>query len=322
MRVGRVNIGAGPSQDDGNELASHRSPPHCSVSGNVNQCRHDLVAAFDTCANSQAALQRIASLDDQSRHLTRADRAESRSGTEWKNRRNRPPSADLIELPVLPLRDVVVFPHMVIPLFVGREKSVRALDIAMEGNKKILLVAQRSPDVDEPRAGDLYSIGTVASVLQLLKLPDGTIKVLVEGTTRAEIVSFRRARRPDGRARARARAGLHAQRARDRRDRPLADDAVRAVRQALPQDSAGTDGDAGRHRGSVAPRPTRSPRTCRCASRTSSACSKPPTSPIAWNCWSAWSTARSTCSRSRSASAAASSRRWRRASASTTSTSR
>ncbi len=96
----------------------------------------------------------------------------------------------LIELPVLPLRDVVVFPHMVIPLFVGREKSVRALDIAMEGNKKILLVAQRSPDVDEPGAGDLYSIGTVASVLQLLKLPDGTIKVLVEGTNRAEIISF------------------------------------------------------------------------------------------------------------------------------------
>ena len=97
---------------------------------------------------------------------------------------------ELTELPVLPLRDVVVFPHMVIPLFVGREKSVRALDIAMEGNKKILLVAQRSPDVDEPGAGDLYTIGTIASVLQLLKLPDGTIKVLVEGTSRAEIVSF------------------------------------------------------------------------------------------------------------------------------------
>jgi len=102
----------------------------------------------------------------------------------------KPAETDLLELPVLPLRDVVVFPHMVIPLFVGREKSVRALDIAMEGNKKILLVAQRSPDVDEPGAGDLYTIGTIASVLQLLKLPDGTIKVLVEGTNRAEIVSF------------------------------------------------------------------------------------------------------------------------------------
>ncbi|MEO8010867.1 MAG: LON peptidase substrate-binding domain-containing protein, partial [Dokdonella sp.] len=95
-----------------------------------------------------------------------------------------------IELPILPLRDVVVFPHMVIPLFVGREKSVRALDAAMDGDKQILLVAQRSPDVDEPQAGDLYSIGTVASVLQLLKLPDGTIKVLVEGTSRAEITGY------------------------------------------------------------------------------------------------------------------------------------
>jgi len=98
-------------------------------------------------------------------------------------------SNDISELPVLPLRDVVVYPHMVIPLFVGREKSVRALEIAMEGDKRILLVAQRSPDVDDPQAGDLYSIGTVATVLQLLKLPDGTIKVLVEGASRAEIVS-------------------------------------------------------------------------------------------------------------------------------------
>jgi ATP-dependent Lon protease len=98
--------------------------------------------------------------------------------------------AEPAELPVLPLRDVVVFPHMVIPLFVGREKSVRALEIAMAGNKQILLVAQRSPDIDEPAAADLYTIGTIASVLQLLKLPDGTIKVLVEGTQRAEIASF------------------------------------------------------------------------------------------------------------------------------------
>ena len=97
---------------------------------------------------------------------------------------------EVIELPILPLRDVVVYPHMVIPLFVGREKSVSALDAAMEGDKQILLVAQRSPDVDEPEAGDLYSIGTIASVLQLLKLPDGTIKVLVEGTARAEITAF------------------------------------------------------------------------------------------------------------------------------------
>ncbi|HVJ61355.1 MAG TPA: endopeptidase La [Tahibacter sp.] len=98
--------------------------------------------------------------------------------------------ADITALPVLPLRDVVVYPHMVIPLFVGREKSIRALDVAMEGDKQILLVAQRSPDVDDPHDADLYSVGTVASVLQLLKLPDGTIKVLVEGAARAEIIKF------------------------------------------------------------------------------------------------------------------------------------
>jgi ATP-dependent Lon protease len=94
------------------------------------------------------------------------------------------------ELPVLPLRDVVVYPHMVIPLFVGREKSMKALDLTMAGDKRILLVAQRGPDIDDPKAGDLYPIGTVASVLQLLKLPDGTIKVLVEGVSRAEVVSY------------------------------------------------------------------------------------------------------------------------------------
>ncbi len=88
-------------------------------------------------------------------------------------------------LPVLPLRDVVVFPHMVIPLFVGREKSIRALDIAVEGDKHILLVAQKAADTDDPAAADLHEIGTMAQVLQLLKLPDGTIKVLVEGLSRA-----------------------------------------------------------------------------------------------------------------------------------------
>ncbi len=93
-------------------------------------------------------------------------------------------------LPVLPLRDVVVYPHMVIPLFVGREKSIRALDQAMEAEKQILLVAQRSPDIDDPGAEDLYGVGCVAQVLQLLKLPDGTIKVLVEGVSRAQVSGF------------------------------------------------------------------------------------------------------------------------------------
>lgn len=93
-------------------------------------------------------------------------------------------------LPLLPLRDVVVYPHLVIPLFVGRAKSVRALELASEHNKQILLVAQKSPNKDEPDAADLYEVGTIATVLQMLKLPDGTVKVLVEGVHRAEIIEF------------------------------------------------------------------------------------------------------------------------------------
>ena len=95
---------------------------------------------------------------------------------------------ELSTFPLLPLRDVVVFPHMVIPLFVGRPKSIKALDVAMEAGKNILLVAQKSAAKDDPVAGDLYDIGSVATVLQMLKLPDGTVKVLVEGTQRAHIV--------------------------------------------------------------------------------------------------------------------------------------
>lgn len=94
---------------------------------------------------------------------------------------------ETLNLPVLPLRDVVVFPHMVIPLFVGRDKSIHALDLAMESDKRILLVAQKSAETDDPRAGDLYKVGTLAQVLQLLKLPDGTIKVLVEGVSRVNV---------------------------------------------------------------------------------------------------------------------------------------
>ena len=90
-------------------------------------------------------------------------------------------------LPVLPLRDVVVYPHMVIPLFVGREKSILALDQAMRADKQIVLVAQKQADVDDPKADDLYEIGTLATILQLLKLPDGTVKVLVEGGARARV---------------------------------------------------------------------------------------------------------------------------------------
>src|SRR6266581_2880663 len=99
-------------------------------------------------------------------------------------------TTDLATFPLLPLRDVVVFPHMVIPLFVGRPKSIKALDMAMEAGKHILLAAQRSAAKDEPSAEDLYDIGSVATVLQMLKLPDGTVKVLVEGTQRARIVGI------------------------------------------------------------------------------------------------------------------------------------
>jgi len=95
-----------------------------------------------------------------------------------------------LDLPVLPLRDVVVYPHMVIPLFVGRDRSIKALDLAMAGDKQILLIAQKSPDTDDPGADDLYPVGTLAQVLQLLKLPDGTIKVLVEGSARVVIDGF------------------------------------------------------------------------------------------------------------------------------------
>ena len=98
--------------------------------------------------------------------------------------------AESVELPLLPLRDVVVFPHMVIPLFVGRPKSIKALEVAMESGKGILLVAQKSAVKDEPEAEDLYSIGCVANILQMLKLPDGTVKVLVEGTQRAHVDSI------------------------------------------------------------------------------------------------------------------------------------
>ncbi len=98
----------------------------------------------------------------------------------------RSPS-ETLDLPVLPLRDVVVFPHMVIPLFVGRDKSMHALEQAMVADKRILLLAQKSAETDDPAAADLYQVGTLAQVLQLLKLPDGTIKVLVEGLARVNV---------------------------------------------------------------------------------------------------------------------------------------
>src|SRR5262245_4016866 len=98
--------------------------------------------------------------------------------------------SDIRTLPVLPLRDIVVFPHMVVPLFVGRDKSVRALEEVMRGDKQILLVTQKNSADDDPSPADIHEVGVLASVLQLLKLPDGTVKVLVEGKTRARVVDF------------------------------------------------------------------------------------------------------------------------------------
>ncbi len=92
---------------------------------------------------------------------------------------------------MLPLRDIVVFPHMIVPLFVGREKSVRALEAVMKEDKQILLVAQKNAAQDDPAADDIFRIGTVSTILQLLKLPDGTVKVLVEGGRRARITAFK-----------------------------------------------------------------------------------------------------------------------------------
>ncbi|NOZ16211.1 MAG: AAA family ATPase, partial [Betaproteobacteria bacterium] len=99
------------------------------------------------------------------------------------------PAEQIRLLPLLPLRDVVVFPHMVIPLFVGRPKSIKALEAAMEAGKSIMLVAQKTAAKDEPTDKDLYEVGCIANILQMLKLPDGTVKVLVEGTQRANILT-------------------------------------------------------------------------------------------------------------------------------------
>jgi ATP-dependent Lon protease len=98
--------------------------------------------------------------------------------------------SETIDIPVLALRDVVVYPHMVIPLFVGREKSIRCLEVAMNKDKRIFLVAQKEAETDDPTPSEIYQVGTVATILQLLKLPDGTVKVLVEGVQRAQISEF------------------------------------------------------------------------------------------------------------------------------------
>ncbi|MBM4200689.1 MAG: endopeptidase La, partial [Gammaproteobacteria bacterium] len=107
-----------------------------------------------------------------------------------ENTQPQPPANSGTVVPVLPLRDVVVYPHMVIPLFVGREKSIVALDSAMKDNKQILLVAQKDAEMDDPTFDDLYAVGTLSNILQLLKLPDGTVKVLVEGEQRSRVEQY------------------------------------------------------------------------------------------------------------------------------------
>src|SRR5579871_4059526 len=97
---------------------------------------------------------------------------------------------NLLGVPVLPLRDVVVYPFMVVPLFVGRERSIKALEVAMAADKQIFVVTQKSAAEDQPSEQGLYDVGTLATVLQLLKLPDGTVKVLIEGVKRAKVVHF------------------------------------------------------------------------------------------------------------------------------------
>ncbi|MCK5237365.1 MAG: LON peptidase substrate-binding domain-containing protein, partial [Deltaproteobacteria bacterium] len=93
-------------------------------------------------------------------------------------------------IPLIPLRDIIIFPHMVVPLFVGREKSINALERAMESDKNIFLSAQKQAKTDDPKDEDIFEIGTVGTILQMLKLPDGTVKVLVEGKRRARILGF------------------------------------------------------------------------------------------------------------------------------------
>src|SRR6185436_8252649 len=108
--------------------------------------------------------------------------------SEEKTAKDKPGAKD--HYPVLPLRDIVVFPYMIVPLFVGREKSINALEEVMRADKHILLAAQKNAGDDDPATDAIYQVGTLASVLQLLKLPDGTVKVLVEGTSRAKIQRY------------------------------------------------------------------------------------------------------------------------------------
>ncbi len=200
-----------------------------------------------------------------------------------------------IDLPLLPLRDVVVFPHMVIPLFVGRPKSIKALEAAMEAERRIMLVAQKAAAKDEPSVSDMFEVGCVSTILQMLKLPDGTVKVLVEGQQRARVnriddgeQHFVRERDADGSRRGRSEVE------RNRGAATRGDAAVRPVRQAQQEDPTGDPHVDLQHRRSRAAWPTPSPRTCRSSWTASRSCWTCPTSSCAWRTCSSRSSARST----------------------------
>src|SRR5213075_2600402 len=109
---------------------------------------------------------------------------------EKRDSREAPPQAGGLRVPLLPLRDIIVFPHMVVPLFVGRQKSIKALEEAMNKQKYVLLAAQREAKTNDPSEEDIYRVGTLGTVVQLLRLPDGTVKVLVEGKKRARVLRY------------------------------------------------------------------------------------------------------------------------------------
>jgi len=201
--------------------------------------------------------------------------------------------------PVLPLRDIVVFPHMIVPLFVGREKSVKALEDVMKEDKQILLVTQKNAAQDDPTSADIYSVGTVGTVLQLLKLPDSTVKVLVEGGQRARLLRF-----AENDQFFQAYGETIVEKPGDQQElEALARTAVSQFEQYIKLNKK------------IPPEVLVSINQI----EDPSSSWRPRRSPSAWRRCSATWRPRSGCSRSRSASARASKAKWRRASASTTS---
>ena len=226
-----------------------------------------------------------------------------------------------VRVPLLPLRDIIVFPHMVVPLFVGRQKSIKALEEAMNKQKYILLAAQREAKTNEPSEDDIFHVGTLGTVVQLLRLPDGTVKVLGRGQEARPhpALSGRGGVLPRGR---RGDRGGVREDHRGRSADPLGQLHLRELRQAEQEDPARDDHVGGVDRRSGAPgRHHRRPPRDQARGQTG-ACSRSPTRPSVWRRSSATCGRRSRSWRSKSASAPASRNRWRRRRRSTTSTSR